>query len=436
MKSRYLTTVSAITLFAALAIPAHAAARELRNKKPPHYTVTDLGTLGGTFSDVVGINNRGEEAGTSTLPGDQVLHAALWRNGAVIDLGTLGGPNSFAPEAEPQPNDRDEVAGVSDTSTQDANAAQFCSLFTFVSDPYVCRPFVWRRGVMVELPTLGGTNAVAWQVNNRGQVTGIAQNTTPDPTCTTSEPESEPVIWEGGTIQQLPTISGDLDGLAYAINDRGQAVGSTGTCDLEIPLTSLHAVLWQRDGHSWTATDLGNLGGTEWNQAFGINKRGQVVGQSGVPGDMAFDAFLWSQGMMTDLGTFPGDVVSWANSLNNNGQAVGASFDASGNPRPVVWEGGAIADLNTLIPPGSPWLLLEALSINDRGQIVTPAYNTVSGESHGLLLTPCNGHNKGCGGGDGKYTVPQTILARRKLPNQPPLPPWLRAMNRLHGWPH
>jgi probable HAF family extracellular repeat protein len=64
--------------------------------------------------------------------------------------------------------------------------------------------------------------------------------------------------------------------------------------------------------------------------------------------------------MMTDLGTLPGDFVSWAETINNSGQAVGASFDASGNSRPVVWEDGAMADLNRLIPPGSPWVLLQA----------------------------------------------------------------------------
>jgi probable HAF family extracellular repeat protein len=288
---------------------------------------------------------------------------------------------------------------------------------------------------MVELSTLGGNNAIAWQVNNEGQLPGISQITTPDPTCSVSEPEGKPVIWERGKIQQLPTISGDPDGVAFAINDRGQAVGFTGDCLLQAPLTSLHSVLWQRDGHRWTATDLSNLGGTEWNQAFGISKRGQVVGQSGLPGNMAFHAFLWSEGGLTDLGTLPGDFVSWAATINNSGQAVGASFDASGNARAVVWENGAMADLNTLIPPGSPWLLWEALGNNDRGQIVGPAFNTTSGEFQGYLLTPCDenhGGDEGCEEGGGESAVPQTSPAvpyasSRTLPQS-----LLRRMSRYH----
>ncbi len=49
------------------------------------YTVTDLGTLGGTFSQAGGLNNRGSVAGFSTPPGDQNVHAFLWQNGVMTD---------------------------------------------------------------------------------------------------------------------------------------------------------------------------------------------------------------------------------------------------------------------------------------------------------------------------------------------------------------
>ena len=71
------------------------------------YTVTDLGTLGGTFSIAVAISNTGTVSGFSNLPGDAAQHEFIWRNGVMTDLGTLGGPNSFA--CCP-PNDRGEVA--------------------------------------------------------------------------------------------------------------------------------------------------------------------------------------------------------------------------------------------------------------------------------------------------------------------------------------
>ena len=90
MQSRTLMCVFAITLFTALALPVPLAAQE-QKKEPPRYTITDLGTLGGTFSDVGGVNNQGAISGFSTLPGDTVTHAFLWQRGQMTDLGTSEG---------------------------------------------------------------------------------------------------------------------------------------------------------------------------------------------------------------------------------------------------------------------------------------------------------------------------------------------------------
>jgi probable HAF family extracellular repeat protein len=51
------------------------------------YTVKDLGTLGGTFSNAFGINNKGDVVGHATLKGDTALHAFLWRKEVMTDLG-------------------------------------------------------------------------------------------------------------------------------------------------------------------------------------------------------------------------------------------------------------------------------------------------------------------------------------------------------------
>jgi probable HAF family extracellular repeat protein len=381
MKSRTLTCIAATTLLAALALPVRLAAQEQQpqQKKQPRYSVRDLGTLGGTFSLAGGINNRGDVEGYSTLLGDEHVHAFFWQHGLMRDLGTLGGPNSFAIY---RPSERGQVGGASDTATPDPLGEDFCGN----GNNLICLPFVWQKGVMTPLPTLTGNNGAADGFNNRGQVVGLAETATIDPTCveTSQVLETKPVIWEDGEIEEeLPTFSEDPDGEAVAINDRGQAIGHSGTCIHP----NLHAVLWQ-DG---TAINLGNLGGTRGNLSVDINNRGQVVGQSNLPGDEAFHAFLWQKGEMTDLGTLPGDFASDADGINNKGQVVGGSFDIDFNSRAFLWQNGVMTDLNTLIPADSPLFLIEATgTINSRGQIAGIALQTSTGELHAFLATPKN----------------------------------------------
>ena len=267
-----------MALFAALAIPLQLIAQHTR------YTVTDLGTLGGTFTFATGINNRGSVEGHSTLPGDTAFHAFLWQKGVMTDLGTLGGPNS---RADLRPSESDKVGGGANTSTPDPFGEDFC----FFGTNFICLPFLWQKGVMTPLQTLGGNNGFAGGVNSRGQVAGQAEIASPDPTCDPSTPQVlqfKPVIWRNGNVQELPTFAGDPDGQAFALNDVGQAVGFSGLCI--DPLTAHHALLWQNG----RAINLGTLGGTMNNAAFDINNQGQLVGISGLPAntDLSFHAFL------------------------------------------------------------------------------------------------------------------------------------------------
>jgi probable HAF family extracellular repeat protein len=184
--------------------------------------------------------------------------------------------------------------------------------------------------------------------------------------------------------QQYPTVSGDPDGFANAINDHGQVVGGTGNCEQEYSNQLQHAVLWENG----TAVDLGNLGGTTNNLATDINNQGQVVGKSNVSGDAAAHAFLWQNGTMTDLGTLAGDFASQANAINNKGQLVGLSRDASGNCRAFLWQDGMMTDLNTVTAANSPVYALQAIGINARGEITGFGLQLRTGQMHAFLATP------------------------------------------------
>jgi probable HAF family extracellular repeat protein len=205
----------------------------------------------------------------------------------------------------------------------------------------------------------------------------------------------KPVIWQNGIAKELPTLSGDPDGIAFAINDSGQTVGSTGECAAFVSgdltyLHGLHAVLWDADG---TPHDLGNLGGVAGgggNTAFSINNRGQIVGHMG-RADGPPHAYVWSQQTgMLDLGTLPNDFTSVALGINENGDIVGISLDSNFNARAFVRpDGGVLVDLNSLIPADSPLFLFDACSINSRGEIIGIATDN-AGNFHGYLATPGN----------------------------------------------
>ena len=407
---RYITaSINGFILIAILLLPIPLAAQNT-GKGPPRYTVMVLGTLGGTFSTANGVSNDAAITGFSTLPEDAVVHAFIWRKGVITDLGTLGGPNSFAGEGS-RPNERGEVAGFSATPTLDPYGEGFCDAIAGSRvAPFICRPFVWRRGVMTELPTLGGNNGIAAGINNRGQVAGVAETATVDPTCPPPQIFAfEAVIWEpnGSGIRELPPLPGDTGASAAAINDKGQAVGTSGTC----AVGPIEAVLWEKG----KPIDLGNLGGAVFNIAFALNNRGQIIGQSNLPGNTTHHAFLWQNGVMTDLGTLRGVPGSLAEGINNKGQVVGFSDDFQGNEVALLWQNGAMFDMNTLVSTDSPWFLQEALGINERGQIVGFALNTISGEVHGFLATPIEGSESPATAAQARSTETPRVIVPEKV---------------------
>ena len=358
------------------------------------YTVTDLGPVGGAPGSPNFITNNGLTVGAAASANGS-MHLALWYKGVKLNIGTpgLGGPNSAGFGV----NERGQAVGPAQTSVP--NSEDFCGFSANGLPPSgtACVPFVWQNGVMTKLPTLGGANGVANMINNRGQVAGYAETTMrdPDPACAVSQ--FKPVTWVNGAIHELHTYAGDPDGVAAAINDNGQIVGASGTCSTFNPNSGLHlvenhALLWEKDG---SVRDLGNLGGTgglAGNHACAINNQGQVVGHSELANDSTFHAFLWTRDSgMRDLGTLPGDVASLALGINDQGDVVGGSLDATFSPRAVVRQKGAMTDLNSLIPAGSPLYLLLALSTNSNGEIVGLAFHPSTGDLHGFLATPGTG---------------------------------------------
>ncbi len=355
------------------------------------YHVAYLPTLGGTRTRPTGINNRGWVAGFANRLGNATRVAALWRDGSIDTLGTLGGPNSGV--LWPGLNNGDMIVGIAETAQLDPLGEEWsCTAFFPSVTGHICRGFVWESGVMTALPTLGGYQGFATGVNGRGQVVGWAETPVHDPTCNAPQVlQFRAVLWEpkSGAMRELPPLPGDSTSAATAINESGQVVGISGACDIAVgEFSALHSVLWDNG----TVTDIGNLGGDAWHTPMDINERGDIVGFSNPAGVVGADfsphAFLWTrQGGIQDLGTFPGDDNSQALGINVRGQVVGVSSGPSGN-RAFLWENGVMRDLNDLVGPAFPDHLLVAQHINDAGVIVGRAVPQGTNNQVPFVATP------------------------------------------------
>lgn len=365
---------------------------------PAVYTIEVLSPLGGIAGRGRGLTNQGWVAGSVTLVTlpDTTQHAAAWRNNAALDLGALGGPLANSSVPWPGVNERGVVVGISETATPDTlGEAWSCAAFLPSLHGHTCVGFVWEDGVMRALPTFGGPNGFATGINNRDLAVGWAENTVFDPTCTeTQRLQFRAVVWEveSGRMRELPPLPGDSTSAATAVNDRGQAVGISGRCDVAVGrFSAQHAVLWERVAGTVAVTDIGNLGGTAWHTPMAISERGEVVGFSNPPdggsGEFLARAFRWTpQDGIEDLGTLPGDSTSQALGVNERGLIVGLSSGLT--LRAVLWERGSLRDLNLLVPAAYAGSLLIAGHINERGQITGTLLDPATQQLRAFLATP------------------------------------------------
>jgi probable HAF family extracellular repeat protein len=369
------TLVVTATAFVAFGLLMQVRAHAQQTARHTHYHIIELSTLGGTFTQPGGINDRGEIEGWSELAGDNVQHAFLLSHGRLIDIPALGGPNSVAGWA---PSNSGRVGAAGDTAIPDPLGEDFCGFGTHL----MCQPFFWKDGKITRLPLPGGHNAVVNTVNNRDEGVGKGQKSIIDPDCGGQVLQTQGVIWVGNRVEfVLPNFPGAHQGSGHSLNDMGQAVGWSGNCHPD--RFDTHAMLWDRG----KPIDLGTIAGSN-NQAFDINNHSQIVGFSGTADASFIHGFVWEKGKMQDIGTLPGDTFSFAVGNNDNGQVVGISVDSIGNSRGFIWENGTMRDINSLIPIDSPLIVIEADDLNVLGQIIGLVFNTENGQVQGFVANP------------------------------------------------
>ena len=315
------------------------------------YSVTDLGTLPGC-SDCVAtaINASGEVAGYC-VDGDND-RAFLYSHGTMTSLGTLGG---FAGSQATGINDSGQVVGQ-----------------CISGNWWSYQAFLYSNGKMTAVATgLGASTSTASGINVSGQVVGHFD---------AADGYRHAFLYSNGATTDLGTLGGS-DAFASAINASGQVAGYIHSLNNSYPLYS--PIVYS----SGTTVNLGNVvffADSNGSSATDINASGQVVGYY-YRGNYA-GTFLYSNGQMMNLGWMASSFESYGYGINDSGQIVGMSVLLSNGTIGFLYSNGAMTDLNSLVPPGSPDIL-GANAINDSGQIAGYGINS-SGNCDALLLTP------------------------------------------------
>jgi probable HAF family extracellular repeat protein len=357
----------------------------------------------------VAINFWGQAVGQAQngaidpLTGWPEARGVLWQNGQAIAIPTLGGTQSTANDI----NDFGLVVGASLTATPDpfANSplcgvlpTAFCGTFattsTFFPGTTETHAFLWHQGFMRDLGTLGGPDSAAWVTNDLGDVAGWSF-TSFVPNASSGVPTVDPFFWSPLT-NKMTDIGGfgGTFGAAFWMNNRGQVVGSS---NLTGDTGENHAFLWDRG----TLKDLGTLGGGS-SEAYSVNDLGEVVGTSSRDQGFLTFAFSWKDGVMRDLGTVDGDECSLAYSINSLSQFVGQTVSCSQNLDLHGFIGendGPIVDLNPLTVPASHLTVVDAVFINDRGEIAC-LVQEADGSHNGCVLIPCDANHPDIAGCD------------------------------------
>jgi len=241
-------------------------------------------------------------------------------------------------------------------------------------------PVVWTNNQVQMLDTLGMNTGCVSGINDQGIMVGNVANTN-DPW------DSYAVSWSGGQATQIGDFPAGTQASAGPINSSGQII-----VEAAVPLHT-QAFLWANG----SLTPISSLGGP-FISAYDINDAGEVVGLSTKVERGPDYAFLWKNGITTELPSLPTDTETMAWAINDAGVIVGIADDAQGDERAVIWSDGKYANLDDLISPDSGWSLESASAIADNGSIV--GGGLFNGQYEGFLLTPV---------GDGSVPEPASL---------------------------
>ena len=220
-----------------------------------------------------------------------------------------------------------------------------------------------------DLGTLGGDQASATDINNRGTIIGFAKN---------ASMKRLAVRWHAGIILELGTPASSAFSYAEGINDAGEIVGrfgDPGEFEFRPFYWTLGTGMVEMDRSLFPGDPLDPL---YIGKAFAINKAGMIAGVV----EKDFTPFtepcrkslpvVWDNAYAApEIVHCAEDVDSYnqAWDINNSGWIVGSEGDGSGPTNGYVWKAG----VTTHIPNPVFGSELDAYGINEAGVVVGSA---------------------------------------------------------------
>jgi probable HAF family extracellular repeat protein len=323
-------------------------------------------------------------AGIATLLVALSVPAARANSYTIEDLGLNVVPYDI--------NDKDDVAGAKNTKAIEFRAGRRNGL-EFAANGGAAvgvnangdavgtlglTPILWTRFGHRHVLALPGGATI-------GDATSISDNRTVVGTFVRSDDLEHEHCFrtlEDGTSIDLGLFEHGNICVPFAIDSAGDIIVGAAAIG-EPPFGTFQAFMW-RDG---VLADLGTLGG-DASRALGINKRGQIVGQATVSDGGAGHAFVWHQGKMKDIGSSPVFTDTSANAINDKGDIVGDAYPLGNRAVAARFADGAVISLEDEVVNLDDWSLVTAVAINNDGTIVGRGFRGSVDQSHGFLLRP------------------------------------------------
>lgn len=216
--------------------------------------------------------------------------------------------------------------------------------------------------ILTDLGLLGGAASYGLGINNSGQVVGYISHPGNDFFFS----QEMAYKWINGQVTYLNPLPNGIGSEAIAISNSGAVAGLSNVGAGQAPYD---AVIWNPGA---PPIDLKTLSGS-YSYPSSINDKGQVAGASGFSNYSAeTHAFVYMNGVLTDIDSLNNSQYSLAKGINNTGQAVGLYNQYGSGEYAFYYDGLASKDLNdptvTSDNAGLTYLY-TADGINDIGQI-------------------------------------------------------------------